>query len=128
MKAEEFAVRTVCHDCAYKAGYVPKDKEVGVWIDTCDVCHQKKPCTDLVHDWKYEISKIANQESPNQESPSVMIEDRERGERTIDGFEVPKCEKIAEPLSFENFEVCFSANCETNIHKMNVFNKEIVSK
>lgn len=57
-----------------------------------------------------------------------FICDRDRGERTTDGWKVPKWEKIEEHLSFEYYDVCFSANCETDIHKMNVLNKEIVSK
>ena len=46
------AVQAVCFDCAKAAGFVPKEKVVGVWIDECDVCHERKPCTNLHHDWK----------------------------------------------------------------------------
>lgn len=42
----------VCDDCASLLGYTRKDKAVGVWTDECGVCHQRKPCTDLHHDWK----------------------------------------------------------------------------
>lgn len=42
----------VCRDCAIAAGFVPKDKVVGVWIGECGICHERKPCTDLWHDWK----------------------------------------------------------------------------
>ena len=35
-----------------KFGFTPEDKVVGVWMDECGVCHQRKPCTDLHHDWK----------------------------------------------------------------------------
>lgn len=46
------AIGTVCDDCASLLGYTRKDKVVGVWTDECGVCHQRKPCTDLRHDWK----------------------------------------------------------------------------
>ena len=46
------SVGSVCRDCAIKAGYKPKGKVVGVWMDKCGVCHQRKPCTDLHHDWR----------------------------------------------------------------------------
>ena len=45
-------IRTVCFDCAISAGFEQKDKVVGVWIAECEICHEKKPCTDLFHDWK----------------------------------------------------------------------------
>ena len=57
-----------------------------------------------------------------------FICERERGERTTDGFEVPKWETIKEHRSFEDCELFFHANCNTNIQKMNVINNEIVSK
>lgn len=38
-------------DCAMKAGFVQKNKIVGVWQGECDICHKQKPCTDLWHDW-----------------------------------------------------------------------------
>ena len=41
----------VCNDCAKKAGFKPKNKMVGVWMDVCSICHKQKPCTDLIHDW-----------------------------------------------------------------------------
>ena len=41
----------VCDDCATAAGFVRKPKAVGVWIGVCEVCGQRKPCTDLWHDW-----------------------------------------------------------------------------
>ena len=44
-------IQTICFDCAKALGYTPKDKTVGVWIDTCDKCKQLKPCTNLHHDW-----------------------------------------------------------------------------
>ena len=43
--------RTVCFECARKAGFTPKNKTVGVWVDECGICHERKPCTDLLHDW-----------------------------------------------------------------------------
>lgn len=45
-------VGAVCSDCAKAAGFTPKDKAVGVWMDECGICHERKPCTDLWHDWK----------------------------------------------------------------------------
>ena len=24
---------------------------VGVWTDECGICHERKPCTNLHHDW-----------------------------------------------------------------------------
>ena len=44
-------VGAVCDDCATAAGFVRKPKEVGVWMGVCEVCGQRKPCTDLWHDW-----------------------------------------------------------------------------
>lgn len=44
-------VSSVCHDCAKAAGCKPKNKIVGVWMDTCDICKEHKPCTNLWHDW-----------------------------------------------------------------------------
>lgn len=44
-------VGAVCRDCAMKAGFTPKDKCVGVWMDECGICHEQKPCTCLHHDW-----------------------------------------------------------------------------
>jgi len=41
----------VCRECALAAGFVPKNKAVGVWVDECALCGERKPCTDLVHDW-----------------------------------------------------------------------------
>ena len=45
-------IGAVCSDCARAAGLEPKDKIVGVWTDECGICHRRKPCTDLNHDWK----------------------------------------------------------------------------
>jgi len=44
-------VRAVCSNCARAAGFVRKDKVVGVWMDECGICHKHKPCTNLWHDW-----------------------------------------------------------------------------
>ena len=44
-------IGAVCRDCATKAGFAPKNKVVGVWINECGICHEKKPCTHLCHDW-----------------------------------------------------------------------------
>ena len=41
----------VCRECALAAGFVPKNKAVGVWVDKCVMCGERKPCTDLAHDW-----------------------------------------------------------------------------
>lgn len=46
------AVGAVCDECARKAGYVPKNKVVGVWVDHCGICNRVMACTDLHHDWK----------------------------------------------------------------------------
>ena len=45
-------IHAVCRECATSAGFVPKDKVVGVWLDECGICHERKPCTDLHHDWR----------------------------------------------------------------------------
>lgn len=45
-------IGSVCHQCAEAAGFVPKDKVVGVWTDECEICHKRKLCTNLHHDWK----------------------------------------------------------------------------
>lgn len=44
-------IGAVCFDCARKAGFSQKNKAVGVWVDECGICHERKPCTDLHHDW-----------------------------------------------------------------------------
>ena len=44
-------IYAVCFDCAEKAGFTPKAKAVGVWEGECDICHERKPCTNLWHDW-----------------------------------------------------------------------------
>jgi len=41
----------VCRECALAAGFVPKNKTVGVWVGKCVMCGERKPCTDLAHDW-----------------------------------------------------------------------------
>ena len=41
----------ICFDCAARLGYRPKDKTVGVWVEECSVCGEKKPVTDSVHDY-----------------------------------------------------------------------------
>ena len=52
-KGEDLAaVGAVCDECARAAGFVRKDKVVGVWIDTCGICGQTRACTDLWHDWE----------------------------------------------------------------------------
>ena len=45
-------IHAVCRECATSEGFVPKDKVVGVWLDECGICHERKPCTDLHHDWR----------------------------------------------------------------------------
>jgi hypothetical protein len=54
-------VVAVCRDCAKKAGFVMKDKAVGVWTDECGICHEQKMCTNLWHAWvppkKKEVTK-----------------------------------------------------------------------
>ena len=44
-------IHAVCGDCARTLGFTPKNKVVGVWMGECGVCHQRKPCTNLWHDW-----------------------------------------------------------------------------
>lgn len=46
------SVNTICFDCAQLLGFEQKYKAVGVWTDNCEVCHQRKACTNLWHDWK----------------------------------------------------------------------------
>ena len=64
-------IGAVCFDCAMKAGFVQKNKIVGAWIGECDICHQKKPCTDLWHDWV----------PPKTESEMNTISQPDRGAR-----------------------------------------------
>lgn len=52
MKTDYSNIGTVCRDCAKAAGFTPKDKAVGVWMDECEICHKRKLCTNLWHDWK----------------------------------------------------------------------------
>lgn len=44
-------IGAVCFDCARKAGFSQKKKSVIVRNDECGICHARKPCTDLHHDW-----------------------------------------------------------------------------
>lgn len=44
-------IGAVCFDCARKAGFTPKEKAVGVWVGECEICHERRPCTHLWHDW-----------------------------------------------------------------------------
>ena len=44
-------VGAVCADCAKMAGFTPKDKACGWWMGECDICHEKKWCNNLWHDW-----------------------------------------------------------------------------
>ena len=45
-------VHAICSDCARMLGFERKDKAVGVWMGDCEVCHRRRACTDLWHDWK----------------------------------------------------------------------------
>lgn len=65
-------IGAICFDCAQKAGFVQKDKIVGVWLGECDICHKQKPCTDLHHDWK-----------PTKGSEMNTISQPYRGARSI---------------------------------------------
>lgn len=54
MKSEDVdlsKVGAVCNDCAFTLGFTPKNKLAGVWTGECGICHQRKACTDLHHDW-----------------------------------------------------------------------------
>lgn len=51
MDTDYSEVGAVCRDCAKAAGFTPKEKAVGVWMDECGICHEQKPCTNLWHDW-----------------------------------------------------------------------------
>ena len=44
-------VHAVCADCAKAAGFTPKDKASGWWVGECGICHEKKWCNNLWHDW-----------------------------------------------------------------------------
>ena len=44
-------IGAVCLDCARKAGFTPMEKAVGVWVGECEICHERRPCTHLWHDW-----------------------------------------------------------------------------
>lgn len=44
-------IGAVCFDCARKAGFSQKKESVIVRNDECGICHARKPCTDLHHDW-----------------------------------------------------------------------------
>lgn len=57
MKLEN--IGEICDKCARKLGFVPKDKTVGIWMGECEVCHERKPCTDLWHDWRKENKEVA---------------------------------------------------------------------
>lgn len=42
---------SVCADCATRMGFEPDDKHVGIWVDRCDFCGERKPLTSLSNDW-----------------------------------------------------------------------------
>lgn len=67
MKNDYSTIHAVCRECATAAGFAPKDKVVGVWMDECGICHERKPCTDLHHDWRRnkEFSKAATAARPS---------------------------------------------------------------
>ena len=44
-------IGAVCFDCAKAAGFTLKEKALGVWVGECDICHNRKPCSDLWNDW-----------------------------------------------------------------------------
>ena len=44
---------TICADCATNKGLIPKDKEVGLWLDTCPYCKLNTTVCDEGHDYKY---------------------------------------------------------------------------
>jgi hypothetical protein len=44
-------IGAVCSDCAKAAVFTRKKKVVGVWMGECEICHEKKLCTHLWHDW-----------------------------------------------------------------------------
>lgn len=44
-------IGAVCFDCARNAGFSQKKKSVIVRNDEYGICHERKPCTDLHHDW-----------------------------------------------------------------------------
>ena len=43
-------IHTVCFCCGEKFG--KRKKEVmGMWLDTCDICHNEMPCANAQHDF-----------------------------------------------------------------------------
>lgn len=42
---------TICSDCANNKGLIPKDKIIGVWIDTCPYCRLTTTVCDEIHDY-----------------------------------------------------------------------------
>ena len=63
-------IHGVCRECATSAGFVPKDKVVGVWIGECGICHKSKPCTDLHHDWNHPKGKPNNNANKGKKNDS----------------------------------------------------------
>lgn len=53
------SIGAVCSSCAHALGFKPKNKTVGVWIGECEVCHKRKACTDLHHDWNPRKQSLA---------------------------------------------------------------------
>lgn len=45
------APTNMCHDCALKAGYTPKKKAIGFWMEDCPVCGRHKATCSLSHDY-----------------------------------------------------------------------------
>ena len=58
MKIDLSNVGAVCYDCAKAHGFLPKDKSVGVWMDECSICKERKLCTDLWHDWNQSKKEV----------------------------------------------------------------------
>ena len=44
-------VGAVCFDCAKKAGFKFNKVAASVWVGECGICHDRKTCTNLWHDW-----------------------------------------------------------------------------
>jgi len=45
-------VSAVCDDCAQRHGFTQKNKAIGIWMGECDICHERKACSNLWHDWR----------------------------------------------------------------------------
>ena len=52
IRKEKKVILTCCLDCGIKYGTKKPKSAIGVWYDTCDICHKNNvPCASAPHDY-----------------------------------------------------------------------------